>query len=89
MLNPIEFAWPGLKNVVRKHNISFRLSDARYLATQWISSLTADDSIAYIDHILKIEETFKESDRFIEQIEEAIIDEGDGDVSLVEEGTLD
>ena len=73
-----------------KHNTSFRFSDVRYLATQWISSLAAGDSSAYIDHILKVEEIFKESDRFIEHFEEAIIDEDDGDVSLEEEeGVLD
>ena len=36
--------------------------DVRYLATQWISSLTVGGSIAYIYHILKMEETHKESD---------------------------
>ena len=65
MPNPIELVWFGFKNFMRKHNTSFRFSGVRYLATKWISSLTTDDSIAYIDHILKIEEIFKESDRFI------------------------
>jgi hypothetical protein len=56
---------------------------------QWISSLTAGDCTAYIDHILEIEETFKKSDRFIEQIEEDLIDDDDDDVSSLEEGILD
>ena len=89
MLNPIELAWSSLKNFVRKHNTSFRLSDVRHLAMQWISALTPDDSIAYIDHILKIEETFKKSDRFIEEIEQDIIDEDDDDVNSEEEDALD
>ncbi|CAF1609520.1 unnamed protein product, partial [Didymodactylos carnosus] len=89
MLNPIELAWSGLKNFVRKNNINFRLSDVRHLAMQWISSLTAGDSGAYIDHTLKIEETFKKSDRFTEQIEEDLMDEDDDDVNSEEEGVLD
>lgn len=75
MLNPIELAWSGLKNFVRKNNTNFRLSEVRSLAFEWIHSLTADSATAYIDHVLKIEATFKESDRFIEQIEEDLVDE--------------
>ena len=56
---------------------------------QWISSLTAGDSTAYIDHILAIEETSKKSDRFTEQIEEDLTDDDDDDVSSAEEGILD
>lgn len=80
MLNPIELAWAGLKNFVRKNNIDFRLTEVRNLAFQWIRSLTADSATAYIDHVLKIEATFKRSDQFIEQIEEDLLDsEEDGD----------
>jgi hypothetical protein len=70
MLNPIELAWSGLKNFVRKNNTNFRLSEVRNLASEWICSLTADSATAYIDHVLKIEATFKKSDRFIEQKED-------------------
>ena len=42
---------------------------------QWICQLTLGASTAYIDPILKIEETAKASDRFIEQIEEDLIDD--------------
>ena len=42
MLNPIELAWSGLKNFVRKHNTDFRLSEVRTFASEWIRSLTAD-----------------------------------------------
>ena len=89
MLNPIELAWSGLKSFVRKNNTNFRLSDVSHLAMQWLSSLTASDTTAFIDHVLKIEETFKKSDRFIEQIEEDIMDEDDDGVSSEEEGVLD
>ena len=84
MLNPIELAWSGLKNFVRKNNTDFRLSEVRNLASEWICSLTADSATAYIDHVLKIEATFKKSDRFIEQIEEDLVDEEE-DVDSEEE----
>ena len=85
MLNLIELERSGLKDFMRKHNTSFQFLDIPHLphlAKQWISALTADDSNVYTDHILKIKETFKKSDRVIEQIEEDIIDEDDDDVSL-------
>lgn len=87
MLNPIELAWAGLKNFVRKNNTDFRLSEVRNLAFQWIRSLTADSATAYIDHVLKIEATFKRSDRFIEQIEEDLLDSEEDEDS--EEEVLD
>ena len=89
MLDPIELAWSGLKNFAQKTNTNFRLIDVRHLAMQWISSLTAGDSGAYIDHTLKIEETFKKTDRFSEQIEEDLMDEEGDDVNSEEEGVLD
>jgi hypothetical protein len=61
----------------------------RHLATQWISSLTAGDSSAYIDYTLNIEETSNKSDRFTEQIEEDLMDEDDDDMNSEEEGVLD
>lgn len=84
MLNPIELAWSGLKNYVRKSNTDFRLNEVRNLSLKWIHSLTADSATAYIDHVLKIEATFKKSDRFIEQIEEDLEDEEE-DVDSEEE----
>ena len=89
MLNAIELAWCGLKNFVRKRSTSFRHSNVRHLAQQSISVLSADDSIAYVNRSLRIEETFKKFDRFIQQIEEDIIDEDDDGVSLEEESALD
>lgn len=84
MLNPIELAWAGLKNFVRRNNTDFRPSEVRNLAFQWIRSLTAGSVTAYIDHVLKIEATFKASDQFIEQIEGDLVDSED-DVDSEEE----
>lgn len=90
MLNPIELAWSGLKNFVRKNNTKFQLTDVRRLAVQWMSSLTAVQSAEYINHVFKIEETFKKSDKFIEQIEEDLVDDDDNDhMSSDDENVLD
>ena len=75
MFNPIELAWAGLKDYVRDNNTGFRLSDVRRLAQQWMTLLDAPTAAAYVDHTRNIEETYKNSDRFTEQIEEEIIDD--------------
>jgi len=75
MFNPIELAWAGLKNYVRENNTNFRLSDVRHLAQHWMTLLGASTAAAYLDHARKIEETFKKSDSFTEQIEEDILED--------------
>ena len=80
MLNPIELAWSGLKDFVRKNNTNFRLADVRHLSLQWISTLTQEESQAYIDHTLRVEETFKNSDGFTEEIEDDLMDEDDDEI---------
>ena len=77
MFNPIELAWSGLKNYVREHNTNFRLSHIRNLTQTWMTSLDASTAASYCDHARNIENTFKKSDRFTEQIEEQIIDDED------------
>ena len=88
MFNPIELAWAGLKSYVREHNTNFRLSDVRNLTQTWMASLDASTATSYIDHAQNIENTFKKSDRFTEQIEEQIVDdddEEDNDIDSEEE----
>ena len=75
MLNPIELAWSGLKDFVRKNNTNFRFADVRTLASDWMTSLSASSAAAYIDHVYKIEEIFKRSDEFIEHLEDELVDE--------------
>ena len=75
MFNPIELAWASLKNYVREHNTNFRLSDVRNLTQTWMTSLDASTAASYLDHAQNIENTFKKSDCFAEQVEEQIIDD--------------
>lgn len=77
MFNPIELAWASLKSYVREHNTDFRLNDVRNLTQTWMASLDASTAASYLNHALNIENTFKKSDRFTEQIEEQIIDDDD------------
>ncbi len=79
MFNPIELAWAGLKKHVRDNNTRFRLSDVRLLVQQWMTSLNASMATSYLNHARNIENTFKKSDAFIEQIEEQLIDDEDND----------
>jgi len=64
-----------MKAYVRDNNINFRLSDVRNLAHHWMVSVDTTTVAAYLQHIRAIENTFKKSDSFAEQIEEEIIDE--------------
>jgi len=85
MLNAIELAWAGLKNYVRDNNVNFSLKDVRHLAHQWMLSLSKVTAMGYINETQKIENMFKKSDRFIEEIEEQLIDEEEDTDSSEEE----
>ena len=88
MLNPIELAWSGLKAYVRENNNTFCISDVRDLSLRWIASVDAPSATAYIEHTRKVEQTFKESDQFTQQLEEDIIDD-DEEVESENEETTD
>ncbi len=79
MLNPVELAWAGLKQYVRDNNVNFRLSDVRDLAQEWMLNLKTATVTTYLNHVYKIEETFKKSDVFTEQLEEDLVDDDDDD----------
>ncbi|CAF4085892.1 unnamed protein product [Rotaria sp. Silwood2] len=85
MLNAIELAWAGLKNYVRDKNVNFSFNDVRNLAYQWMTSLSATTAMGYINETRKIEDMFKKSDRFTEEIEDQLIDEDEDVDSMTEE----
>jgi hypothetical protein len=84
MLNAIELAWAGLKNHVRDNNVNFSISDVRRLAYEWMVSLNSTTAMGYVNEAHKIEDMFKKSDRFTEEIEEQLLDEED-DVDSMED----
>jgi len=85
MLNPGEIARTGLKNYVRDKNVNFSLNDVRQLAYQWMTFLSRETAAGYVYQTRKVEDTFKKSDRFIEEIEDQLVDEEEEVSSEVEE----
>jgi hypothetical protein len=75
MFNPIELGWAGLKNYVRDNNVNFSLVEVRELAYQCMISLNRSTAMEYIRETRKIEDIFKSSDRFTEEIEEQLVDD--------------
>ncbi|CAF3019470.1 unnamed protein product [Rotaria sp. Silwood2] len=66
-LNPIELCWTSLKDYVRKNNTLFRMTDVRDLAAEFIAGYDGDASAKAIAHTRKIENQFRDADRFIEE----------------------
>lgn len=85
MLNAIELAWAGLKSYVPDKNVNFSFSDMRHLAYQWMTSLSATIAMGYIKETCKIEDMFKKSDRFTEEIDEQLVDDDEDVHSVAEE----
>ncbi|CAF3820695.1 unnamed protein product [Rotaria sordida] len=80
-LNPVEIAWAGLKDYVRKNNTSCLLTNVYELASEFIAGF--DDKAAQdpIRHAEKVETTYKAADEFVENtVEPQLID----DVSDIE-----
>ncbi len=84
LLNSVELAWAGLKQYVRDNNVNFRLSDVQHLAQEYMLNLKTATVTAYLNHVYNIEEIFKKSDAFTEQLEEDLLDDDDELESKVE-----
>ena len=82
----MELAWGGLKQYVRDNNVNFRLGDVQHLAQEWLLNLKTATVTVYLNHVYNIEEKFKKSDAFTEQLEEDLLDDEEPD-SEIEETT--
>jgi hypothetical protein len=66
-------------------NVNFSFGDVQHLPYEWMTSLNRTTAMGYINATRKIEETFKKSDRFTEEIEEQLLDEEDDIDSMEDE----
>lgn len=81
-LNPVEIAWSGLKDYVRKNNTSFSLNTVHELVAQFIAGFDDKAAQGAIRHAEQIEATYKAADEFLENtIEPRLIDD-DSDVEI-------
>jgi hypothetical protein len=74
-----------IKNYVGDNNVNFSLSEVRHLACQWMTSLKRSTAMGSIRETRNIEEIFKSSDKFTEEIEEQLVDEDEEVDSATEE----
>ena len=79
-LNPVEIAWSGLKDYVRKNNISFSLNSVRELVAEFIAGFDDKAARGAIRHAEQVEATYKAVDEFLENtIEPQLIDDDSDD----------
>ena len=72
-LNPIEIAWAGLKEYIRKNNTRFSLTDVRQLAAEFIAGFDGEAAQGAIHSAEKVETTYKKADEFVENAVEPYI----------------
>lgn len=75
-LNPVEIAWAGLKEYIRKNNTSFSLNNVRQLASEVIAGFHDKAAQGAIHYAEKVETTYKKPDEFVENtVEPHLIDD--------------
>ena len=67
VLNPIELAWPGLKNYIRDNNKNFRLFDVHNLTMEYLAAVDEPLSIIYFQHIKGYKDTLKAADNMFKK----------------------
>ncbi|CAF4068181.1 unnamed protein product, partial [Rotaria sp. Silwood1] len=75
-LNPVEIAWAGMKDYIRKNNTSFSLTSVHELASEFIAGFDIKAAQGAIRQAKKVETTYKAADEFVENtIEPRLIDD--------------
>lgn len=85
-LNPIELIWSLAKRKVAKKNINLSAADTEKLISACFASITAEDWKKMTDHVVNIENKYKERDHITEsELERFMIHVGDSETSGTEE----
>ncbi|CAF3718439.1 unnamed protein product [Rotaria sp. Silwood1] len=79
VLSPIELAWSGLKNYIRDNNTNFRLADIHNLALEYLAAVDESLATSYFKHIKRYEDTFKDADKYVQDVIEPKLDDADDD----------
>ena len=58
-LNPVEIAWSGLKDYVRKKNTSFTMNNIYELVAEFIAGFDDKTAQGAIRHVKQVEATYK------------------------------
>lgn len=75
-LNPVEIAWAGLKEYIRKNNTNFSLTAVRQLASEFIAGFDDKAAQGAIHYAEQVETTYKRADEFVENaVEPHLIDD--------------
>ena len=80
VLNPIELAWSGLKNYIRDNNTNFRLVHVHNLTTEYLAAIDEPLSTSYFQHIKGYEDTFKATDKYVQEAVDPTFDENDDEI---------
>lgn len=67
-LNPIEMAWPFVKNHMRSNNKPFKLSDVQNRLLQGVEKVTKKMWTKFIEHTKKVEEQFWNLDMIVDEL---------------------
>ena len=88
-MNPIELAWPGIKNYIRNNNTNFRLVDIHNLSVEYLAAVHEPLSTSYFRHIKRNKDTFKAADKYVQEVVEAMLDQTDGDEAVDDDSNND
>lgn len=85
-LNPIELIWSSAKRMVAKKNINLPAKETETLIKTSFGRITAEDWKTMTDHIINVENKYKQRDHITEEVlEEFIISVGDDDSTDTDE----
>ena len=88
-LNAIEMSWATVKDIIRKNNTTFRLSDVQSLIPASFNEVTSSQWERMRRHVTKVEDDYWEKDGLLEEMEEFVISLGSPDSSDDEDNSDD